>query len=134
MSIIDPNTGQPFVENGTNPFAPPTVESFPPLSMEEFEAMKNMAVQSLAQGHNPATPVALALQAMCQIVRLIDRLNESLDATNNAYMKVRAIAQRQVLHGKHEQDREDAQAWLDQFSYLWTDANKPKEVSDNANG
>ena len=118
MSIIDPNTGQPFVENGGNPFAPPTIESYPPLSGEEFEAMRNMAAQSLAQGHNPATPVALALQAMCQIVRLIESLDKSLESTANAFAEMEPIASRQALHGKHEQDRADAEAWLLKYAHI----------------
>jgi len=133
MSIIDPNTGQPFIENGTNPFAPPTVESFPPLSSDEFDAMRNMAVQSLTQAP-PATPVALSLQAMCQIVRLIDRLNESIEHRDTGLDAAKNLAQRQALHGKHEQDRLDAEAWLKQFSYLWDESESDPKGETDANG
>lgn len=81
--------------------------------------MKEMASKSVSEGHNPATPVAMPLQAMAQIVRMIDILEESIDSLSKGIDDAKHHVTRQSLHGKHAQDKKDADDWLAKWSYLW---------------
>lgn len=125
--LIDPKTGLPFnSESSSLEIGPLSLGQFPPLGEEELKVLKLTAEGSLAQGHHPSTPVAMPFQAMCQIVVLIDGMKSELDelkAEKEDLLDKQAVlrdlvqgawhfAKRQLLHGKHEQDREDAKQWL----------------------
>jgi hypothetical protein len=74
-NIIDPSTGMAF--NGQADSlagGPMTLNQFPALQEQEVGVLRLTAERSLAAGHNPQTGVAFPLQAMCQIVVLIDEL------------------------------------------------------------
>ena len=118
-NIIDPTTNMPF----THRVGPQTIsnplDAFPPLGPDEIKVLRITAEKSLIDGHSPTVPVAFPLQAMCQIVTLIEHLEQKIES---AYPMIR----RQLLHGKHEQDREDAKAWIDGL-----DGNLSARVSDD---
>jgi hypothetical protein len=82
--IINPSTGLPFneaapVNDVSSGLGAVKVENFPPLSEQELAQLKGMASQSLEAGHHPQTPVACPLQAMCQIVVLVEQLQSRIE-------------------------------------------------------
>jgi len=72
--LINPSTGLPFNENDSLAGAPIALNQFPALNDEEVEVLRLTAEKSLQAGHHPQTGVAFPLQAMIQIVVLIDEL------------------------------------------------------------
>jgi hypothetical protein len=73
--IIDPNTGMAFnAQSDSLAGGPMTLDQFPALQEQEVEVLRLTAERSLMDGHHPQTGVAFPLQAMCQIVVLIDEL------------------------------------------------------------
>jgi hypothetical protein len=78
-SIINPSTGLPYGEQ-TDSLAgvPLTLKQFPALQESEIQVLRLTAEQSLQGGHHPQTGVAFPLQAMCQIVVLIDELKTKI--------------------------------------------------------
>jgi hypothetical protein len=82
--IINPSTGLPFneavpVTDVSSGLGVASVEDFPPLTQQELEMLKEMASKSLQAGHHPQTPVACPLQAMCQIVVLVEQLQGRIE-------------------------------------------------------
>jgi hypothetical protein len=78
-NLINPSTGLPFgSETETGPVGRLTIDHFPPLAAREQEVLRQSAVASLQAGVHPEVGVAFPLQAMCQIVVLIDTLNRTV--------------------------------------------------------
>tara|TARA_R110000824_G_scaffold329488_1_gene516259 strand:- start:193 stop:498 length:306 start_codon:yes stop_codon:yes gene_type:complete len=78
-NIINPKTNMPYGEQ-TDSLAgvPLTLKQFPALQDAEVQVLRLTAERSLMDGHHPQTGVAFPLQAMCQIVVLIDDLKSQI--------------------------------------------------------
>ena len=83
--------------------------------------------QPLEQGAPKEAPVVVALLQFAQLMRLLESFRpvpaqegEKQEATLgdifNALGEAISHVKRQEIHGKHEQDREDATAWLEKYS------------------